>query len=292
MIGNLNFIRVSYDQKVQITFGRKVNMVTIRELSNLTGRRALITGAMGELGRVFADTLAEQGADLILVDRPGTDFKALTTQLVNRWGVGIETYICDLENQDQRTALMVKLKESGQGLNILINNAAFVGTSELSGWNVPLKEQSLDTWRRALEVNLIAVFDLCQGLLPLLKKAEGSSVVNIASIYGLYGPDWNLYTGTGMNNIAAYGASKGGIIQLTRWLATTIAPEVRVNAISPGGIFRDQDRNFVERYAEKTPLHRMAIEDDFRGAIAYLVSDLSRYVTGQILQVDGGWGVW
>jgi NAD(P)-dependent dehydrogenase (short-subunit alcohol dehydrogenase family) len=95
-----------------------------------------------------------------------------------------------------------------------------------------------------------------------------------------------------MSNPAAYGVSKGGLIQLTRWLATTIAPEVRVNAISPGGIFRNQPEAFVNRYAEKTPLGRMATEDDFRGAIAYLASDLSRYVTGQILSVEGGWGVW
>ena len=95
-----------------------------------------------------------------------------------------------------------------------------------------------------------------------------------------------------MSNPAAYGASKGGLIQLTRWLATTIAPQVRVNAISPGGIFRNQPSEFLDRYKLKTPLGKMATEDDFRGAIAYLASDLSNYVTGQILQVDGGWGVW
>ena len=181
---------------------------------------------------------------------------------------------------------------SKKHLNILVNNAAFVGTTELQGWNVPFEEQSLDAWRSALEVNLTAVFDLSRGLVPLLKVSKGGNIINIASIYGMFGPDWRLYDQTSMSNPAAYGVSKGGLIQLTRWLATTISPEVRVNAISPGGILRGQPREFVSRYEEKTPLKRMASEEDFRGAIAYLASDLSAYVTGQILSVEGGWGVW
>lgn len=267
-------------------------MNTINSLMNLKGRRALITGATGELGKVMADTLAELGADLVLVDRPEADFKNLAEMLVECWGINVQHYHCDLEQQDQRTKLMDCMKSGGEGLNILVNNAAFVGTSELQGWAVPFEAQTVVTWRRALEVNLTAVFDLCQGLTPLLKAAKGGCVINIASIYGEYGPDWSLYEGTSMSNPAAYGASKGGLIQLTRWLATTIAPQVRVNAISPGGIARNQPEKFVQRYEVKTPLRRMATEDDFRGAVAYLASDLSKYVTGQNLAVDGGWGVW
>jgi NAD(P)-dependent dehydrogenase (short-subunit alcohol dehydrogenase family) len=95
-----------------------------------------------------------------------------------------------------------------------------------------------------------------------------------------------------MGNPAAYSASKSGLIGLTRWLATTIAPDVRVNAISPGGIYRNQPENFVKKYSDRTPLKRMATEDDFRGVIAFLASDMSKYVTGQVIEVDGGWGVW
>jgi NAD(P)-dependent dehydrogenase (short-subunit alcohol dehydrogenase family) len=267
-------------------------VTTIKELSNLKGRRALITGATGGLGRVMADTLAELGADLVLVDRPGSGFDSLSASLTERWRIKVECQVCDLEQQAQRTDLMNSLKISGQRLNILINNAAFVGTSDLQGWAVPFEQQTIETWRRALEVNLTAIFDLCQGLTPLLKAAEGASIINIASIYGNYGPDWSLYEGTNMCNPAAYGASKGGLIQLTRWFATTIAPRIRVNTISPGGVFRNQHEVFVQRYKAKTPLGRMATEDDFRGAIAYLASDLSKYVTGHNLAVDGGWGVW
>ena len=267
-------------------------MTTIKELSNLKGRRALITGATGGLGKVMADTLAELGANLVLVDREGSDFDSLSANLTECWGVNIECQVCDLEQQSQRTDLMGSLKNCGQGLNILINNAAYVGTSDLQGWAVPFEEQTIETWRRAIEVNLTAIFDLCQGLTPLLKAGEGASIINIASIYGVYGPDWSLYEGTNMSNPAAYGASKGGLIQLTRWLATTVAPDVRVNSISPGGIVRNQPESFVRRYEAKTPLGRMASEDDFRGAIAYLASDLSNYVTGHNLEVDGGWGIW
>ena len=259
---------------------------------DLKGRRALITGATGRLGRVMADTLAELGADLVLVDRPGTDFQGLIETLTQRGAIKIRHWQCDLEKKDQRADLVDWLKTSGEGLNILINNAAFVSTTELEGWAVPFEEQTLDTWRRALEVNLTAAFDLCQGLTPMLRAAKGASIINIASIYGEYGPDWRLYEGTHMSNVAAYGASKGGLIQLTRWLATTLAPQVRVNAISPGGILRGQPEKFVARYGARTPLGRMATEDDFRGVVAYLASDLSKYMTGQKISVDGGWGVW
>jgi NAD(P)-dependent dehydrogenase (short-subunit alcohol dehydrogenase family) len=267
-------------------------MTTIKELVNLKGRRALITGATGGLGKVMADTLGELGAELVLVDRPGSDFVSLSANLTERWGVKVECKFCDLEQQAQRTELMDWLKSVGQGLNILVNNAAFVGTSELQGWAVPFEQQTIETWRRALEVNLTAIFDLCQGLTPILKAAEGASIINITSIYGMCGPDWSLYEGTKMSNPAAYGASKGGLIQFTRWLATTIAPYIRVNAISPGGVFRNQPEAFVKRYKAKTPLGRMATEEDFRGVVAYLASDMSRYMTGQNLAVDGGWVAW
>jgi NAD(P)-dependent dehydrogenase (short-subunit alcohol dehydrogenase family) len=265
---------------------------SIGELSNLKGRRALITGSTGALGRVMADTLAELGADLVLVDRPGSNFDDQIGSLIARWDVNVEFQVCDLELQTQRTELIANIKTSGKGLNILINNAAFVGASELPGWGVPFEQQTTETWRRALEVNLTAIFDLCKGLTPLLKLETGGNIINIASIYGLFGPDWGLYEGTSMSNPAAYGASKGGLIQLTRWLATTIAPDIRVNCISPGGIFRNQPEPFVQRYEAKTPLGRMATEDDFRGVVAYLATDMAKYVTGQNLVVDGGWGIW
>ena len=265
-------------------------MTSFQSLSSLTGKRSVITGAAGKLGTVFADTLAELGSDLILIDRPGTNLQELKETMNKRWGISSEIYECDLEIESDRNVLIKELEN--KELNVLINNAAFVGTSDLSGWAVKFSDQSLDTWRRAIEVNLTAAFHLTQGFYPSMQRSSGASIINISSMYGSFGPDYSLYEDTNMGNPAAYAASKGGLVQLTRWLSTTLAPSIRVNAISPGGIARSQPANFVSRYEGKTPLMRMANEDDFRGPLAFLASDLSKYMTGQILHVDGGWGIW
>ena len=125
-----------------------------------------------------------------------------------------------------------------------------------------------------------------------MSRSGNASIINIGSIYGVYGPDPSLYQDLSLHNPAAYAASKGGLIQLTRWLATTLAPFVRVNSISPGGIFRNQPEEFVDRYSSKTPLGRMGTEEDIKGAIMYLATDLSNWVTGQNVLIDGGWGTW
>lgn len=267
-------------------------MTTLLKLMNMHGHRVLITGATGYLGQVIAETLAEVGADLILVDRPCSNFLDLEEKLTKKWSVKIISLGCDLEDENERNSMIRAVKSDGAGLSCLINNAAFVGSSDLKGWIEPFERQTLETWRRAFEVNLTAAFHLAQAFAPELHSSSDGNIINIASIYGGNGPDWSLYEGTAMSNPAAYSTSKGGLIQLTRWLATTLAPNVRVNAISPGGVFRDQPKQFVDRYVAKTPLGRMATEEDFRGAVAYLATGLSKYVTGQNLYVDGGWGSW
>jgi NAD(P)-dependent dehydrogenase (short-subunit alcohol dehydrogenase family) len=267
-------------------------MTTLKELSDMSGRRVLITGGAGHLGRVMAETLAELGASIILLDRPGANFENSQNDHAHQWKASCVCIECDLELEEERNRAIQEIKSDGKGLNCLINNAAFGGTTALEGWVTPFEAQSLATWRRALEVNLTAPFHFSQAFTPELRAANGGNIINITSIYGQLGPDWRLYDGTEMGNPAAYGTSKGGLAQLTRWLATTLAPEVRVNAISPGGIYRNQPEAFVERYVSKTPLNRMATVDDFRGAVAYLASDQSVYVSGQVINVDGGLNVW
>ena len=267
-------------------------MAFLRELSNMSGRRVLITGGAGHIGRVMAETLSELGASIILLDRPGAEFGSIQSELMSQWNANCLCIECDLESEEARNLAIKEIKSDGKGLNCLINNAAFGGTTALEGWVTAFEEQSLKTWRRALEVNLTAPFHFSQAFTAELRAAKGGNIINITSIYGKLGPDWRLYEGTEMGNPAAYGASKGGLAQLTRWLSTTLAPEVRVNAISPGGVFRNQHEAFLERYVTKTPLNRMATEDDFRGVIAYLASDLAAYVSGQVISVDGGWSSW
>ena len=267
-------------------------MPIIEDLFSLKNKTALITGAIGNLGKVFCDTLCELGADLYILDIESSDLQRRAIKLQKKYNNQVVPIACNLEHEEERDSVIDKIKKNRNSLDIIVNNAAFVGASNLDGWSVPFEQQSLETWRRALEVNLTSAFHLSQGLTPLLKKSESGSIINISSIHGCYGPDWSLYEGTKMSNPVAYAASKGSLIQLSRWLATTLAPTVRVNTISPGGISRDQPKPFVERYENRTPMGRIATEEDFRGVIAFLASDASSYITGQNIMVDGGWGVW
>lgn len=258
-------------------------------LCDMSGRTSLITGASGNLGKILSNTLAELGSELIIVDQLADDLILLKDSIEHKWDVPCSIFECDLEEESSRLELIDYVAKKKNSLNCLVNNAAFVGTSNLSGWNGELADQKLDTWRRALEVNLTAPFHLAQGLHKCLRDSKGANIINIGSIYGEIAPDWNLYKGTSMSNPAAYGASKAGLLQLTRWLSSYFGKSIRVNAISPGGIFRDQDKKFVEKYIQKTAIGRMAAEDDFIGIVGYLASDLSQYLTGKVIQLDGGW---
>jgi NAD(P)-dependent dehydrogenase (short-subunit alcohol dehydrogenase family) len=265
----------------------------IRDLMALTGRVALVTGGAGHIGRTVAAGLAELGAAVALTDRDAAACEVATHELAERFPATRTLGLAvDLADEPATQALPGRVAAELGGLDILVNSAAFVGDSKLTGWAVPFEEQSPDTWRKAIEVNLTAVFVLVQAAKPWLEKSGRGSVVNIASIYGMVGPDLGLYEGTRMGNPAAYGAAKGGLLQLTRWLACVMAPTVRVNTVTPGGIRRGQSEAFRRRYEARTPLRRMGTEEDMKGAVAYLAGDLAAYVTGHNLVVDGGWMAW
>lgn len=258
----------------------------------LDGRVSIVTGGAGHIGRVLAAALAELGSSVVIVDLEPEACREAASSIAESYGVAAIPLVADLEREDHVLRISERTIERFGRIDALVNCAAFVGTSDLAGWAVPLHEQQADTWRRALEVNLTAAFVLTRACAPHLAASGAGSIVNIASIHGIGGPVHDLYEGTSMGNPAAYAASKGGLLQLTRWFATTLAPKVRVNAISPGGVWRSQPESFVERYKARTPLKRMAVEEDFKGAVAYLVSDLSAYVTGHNLVIDGGWTAW
>jgi NAD(P)-dependent dehydrogenase (short-subunit alcohol dehydrogenase family) len=268
-----------------------IDMKSIQQLMKLTGKCAVISGGAGHLGRAFGDTLGELGADIVLVDIDEARLELSAKELKAKWGGSVVSIDCDLESESDRNKLITTLNKL-DSIDILVNNAAFVGSSNLEGWVVPFEEQTVETWRRAIEVNLTAVFHLSQGLAGKLAENKRGSIINISSIYGVVGPDNRIYEGTSMGNAAAYAASKGGVVQLSRWLSTVLAPDVRVNCVSPGGIERGQPAAFKRRYVDKTPLDRMGREEDMRGALAYLATNLSDYVTGQNIIVDGGWTSW
>lgn len=259
---------------------------------SLSGRVALITGATGHLGAAIARTLAQLGADIALVDLDRKKVERLAADLASAYDTRTAAFAVDLEEFAACRALPERCVSELGGLNVIVNCAAMVGTSETQGWAVKFEDQSSGAWQRALAINLSAPFFLVQAATPYLRQAAGASVINIGSIYGISGPDWRLYENTDLGNPGAYAASKGGLLQLTRWLATTLAPEVRVNAVSPGGIARGQSAEFVARYTERTPLKRMGTEQDVVGAVAFLATDMSEYVTGQNIIVDGGWTAW
>jgi NAD(P)-dependent dehydrogenase (short-subunit alcohol dehydrogenase family) len=267
-------------------------MKTLKTLMNLDGRVALITGGAGHIGSVIAETLAELGAQIALLDVSQPSCDATTSKIGRDYNVETLPLVIDLTDQKSVEATPEIVVERYGRLDILVNCAALVGSSDLKGWTAPFEKQHADSWRQALEVNLTAPFALVQAATRYLKKSGHGAVLNIGSIYGMVAPDMRLYAGTDMGNPAAYAASKGGLLQLTRWLAAVLAPEIRVNSIAIGGVRRKQPQNFQNRYVKRVPLKRMATEEDVKGAVAYLASDASAYVTGHNLVVDGGWTVW
>jgi NAD(P)-dependent dehydrogenase (short-subunit alcohol dehydrogenase family) len=256
--------------------------------TDLSGRTAVVTGGAGPLGRVLADALATAGARVVVVDLDEAACAATANDLHGSGHVPLGANLLDA----QGLSTVVDAVTAIGACDVLVNNAAFTGTSGVPGYAVPFDEQTDDAFAMALALNLTAPFSLTRRLAPLLRATGHGSVVNVSSIYGLVGPNMGLYAGTRMGNPAAYAASKGGLAQLTRYLSTVLAPEVRVNAFAPGGIARGQDDAFVERYEQLTPLGRMGTEDDFRGVVTWLASDASAYVTGQVVAVDGGWTAW
>jgi NAD(P)-dependent dehydrogenase (short-subunit alcohol dehydrogenase family) len=267
-------------------------MRQIRELMNLKGRVAAVTGGAGHIGRALCAALAELGAQVAVLDRAEGPCGEVADHLEHTFGVPCLPLPIDLMQEAEVTAVCPRILDRFGRLDVLVNCAAFVGTSNLQGWVTDFAHQQSAPWRSALELNLTVPFLLTQSCADALAHSGHGSVINVASIYGVLGPDMSLYEGTPMGNPAAYAASKGGLLQLTRWLSTTMAPRVRVNALTPGGISRGQPESFQERYIKRTPLARMGTEEDMVGAAAFLASDLSAYVTGQNIIVDGGWTVW
>jgi NAD(P)-dependent dehydrogenase (short-subunit alcohol dehydrogenase family) len=267
-------------------------MKSVAELMNLRGRTALVTGGAGHIGGTICEALAELGASIAVLDQDAARCEALAGRLAATYGVPTTALPVDLGDEAAVRAVPAAVVERLGSLDILVHCAALVGTTGLQGWAVPFDQQSADTWRAALDINLTSAFILTQAAAEALAKSGRASVINIGSIYGVSAPDLSLYEGTNLGNPAAYAASKGGLWQLTRWLSTVLAPRVRVNMISPGGVERGQPESFRERYVRRVPLARMATEEDLKGAAAFLASDLSAYVTGQNLVVDGGWTAW
>ena len=265
-------------------------MRTLKELADLTGRAAIVVGGAGHIGRAAAESLLELGAAVAIVDVDADCCRTVADEL-GAPGRSLAVPCVLREEAATRTMVRTAVEHLGR-LVIVVHTAGFVGTTKVPGWAVPFDQQTVEAWDAALRVNLTSVFVIAQAARAELEAGGHGSLILVGSTYGLVGPDMGLYEGTTMGNPAGYGASKGGVLQLGRYLSTVFAPKIRVNAVTPGGVWRGQAESFHQRYRARTPLGRMAAEEDMKGAVAFLASDLSAYVTGHNLVVDGGWTAW
>lgn len=258
--------------------------VHIRELFSLRDRVALVTGGAGRYGRQICYALAEAGAMVIVASRNRDKCEVFVEELREADGEAGALRL-DISNRESLLSVAATIEARWGRLDILFNNAVAVHAA-------PVAEHSVEDWARAMDANSTALYQTICVFGEMMAKRNAGSIVNIASIYGLVSPDFRIYEGCGeMTNPPSYGFAKAGMIQLTRYFAVHFATHrVRVNCISPGGLFSEaMPFQFVEEYARRTPLGRMASVNDLKGAAVFLASDASAYVTGTNLIVDGGY---
>ena len=262
----------------------------VNKIFNLKNRVIVITGSAGLLGSQYAQILSDAGADLVLVDTNVEKNRKLKNGIKKKFQTNPICLDVDITSKNEVKKMALDIKKEFGRVDGLVNNAFLnhAKSQAKKGAN-SFETFPIEIWNKALELNITGVFLCCQEIGKMMAKQRSGVIVNISSIYGFMAPDMSLYEDTSMGNPAAYSASKGGLIQLTKWLAVNMAPSVRVNSISPGGIERNQPKAFIEKYQAKTPLGRMGSEEDLKGSIIFLASDLSKYVTGQNIIVDGGW---
>lgn len=254
----------------------------IDEIFNLEDKVFVITGAYGRIGSKVCRFLVENNAIVIAVGRDDNKLTSLKNKIKE-----IDIFKADVGNEKEVMALWGEIKKSYKKIDILINIAAQATSNTF-------EKLSKEEWNKIQDVNLTGMFMMCrEGVNSSLLK-DGSSIINFSSIYGIVAPDQRIYGDSGLNCSIIYAASKGGVIQLTRYLATYLADKkIRVNCISPGGIFNNQQEFFLKNYTKKTPMARMGREEDLFGAITFLSSNkASSYVTGENIIIDGGFTVW
>ena len=259
------------------------------QLFDLSGREAVITGGAGNLGGVFARALAGAGARVTLLDIDGDALTRRADELKAAGAKYVDVMVGDLSDPTAIASAFAGIGRRAKRLDILVNNAAGKSAHFMSD----LEALPLEDWDQVLRVNLTAPFLCTKAAIPLMRAAGRGSIVNIASIYGLVSPDPRIYEGSTIQTPPVYTASKGGIAALTRYVAIYHAKDgIRCNTITPGGVFAGQTDRFVAQYSARVPLGRMAKADELGGALLYLASDASSYVTGHNLVVDGGWTAW
>ena len=244
---------------------------------NLKNKYCLVTGCNGHIGYAITKKLKELGAKVIGVDLMSKKKNPNLSHFIK----------VNLDHKTEIDKLIKILNANFKKIDILINNAGYVADSSIS----KTTDSKISYNEKYANLNLNNSIYLTNSLIPLIKKSKSASIINICSIYSFLAYDYNLYKETNMKTPIAYGVSKAGLMHYTKMLSTALAPGIRANSISPGGIFRNQPKKFIKKYLNKTPLSRMGHENDVANSVIFLSSELSSYITGQNLVVDGGYSV-
>lgn len=282
-------------KKVSIdTAGQKNFKINYRKSFDLSNRVAIVTGGLGLLGKHFCRGLAESGAAVAIFDRNKRETEIFARSLTELYGVQSRGYVCDVSDPNSTKKMVEKVVLDFGKINILHNNAA-CKSDDLSKFFAPFEDYSLDQWKKIMSVNIDGMFLMAQAVgKQMLRQKEGGTIIQTSSIYGVMAPDQRIYEGSfylgrEINTPAVYTTSKAAIIGLTKHLAAYWAKNgIRVNTLTPGGVESGQNEEFKNRYSDRVPIGRMANVTEMVGALLYLASDASSYVTGQNIVVDGG----
>lgn len=251
------------------------------DLFSLKGKVAVVTGGAGLFGRQIVEAVAEAGAKTFMASRDVAKQEAQAAAFRER---GLDVTALSLDQGDEKSVLALLddvVKRAGT-VDILVNNAVL---RSMKSW-----DDDIANFEASLKVNATGILLMTRAFGNHMASQGRGSIINISSIQGVVGPDYSLYEGLGMDTSPDYFVHKGGMVQLTKFAAAKLGPKgVRVNCVSPGGFFNNQNPTFVKRYCDRTFLGRMANETDIKGAIVFLASDASQYVTGVNLMVDGGY---
>ncbi|AHM58424.1 short-chain dehydrogenase/reductase SDR [Flammeovirgaceae bacterium 311] len=240
----------------------------------LDGKVILVTGGSGLLGREFINDLKKKGAVALSLDiNVETDFQK-------------GEVFCDITDDISINTAINQITKQYKKIDGLVNSA-YPRTKD---WGVAFEEIDAQSWRQNVDIQLNSCFVITQAILKHMKQFKSGSIVNISSIYGVVGNDFTIYENTPINPPAAYSAIKGGLINFTRYLASMYGKHgIRINCVSPGGIFDHQPEPFLKAYEHKVPMKRLGNPDDIAPAVSFLLSEEAKYITGQNLVVDGGW---
>ncbi|MBL8100381.1 MAG: SDR family oxidoreductase [Anaerolineales bacterium] len=274
--------------------------MTIFEKFSLKDKVAVVTGGVGLIGAEFCKTLSEAGASVAVVDLNASLIQATVDTLTKNGynALGIAT---DITKPESVNAMVEKVTSTFGRLDVLVNSAALdpkFDATALEKGIAPgaFEDYPLADWNAAMNVNLTGMFLVTQACAKQMVKNKKGSIINICSTYGLNGPDQRIYIKDGKRvayKPVYYTVTKAGVMGFTKYLAAYYAEtEIRVNALTPGGVFNNHEEYFVKNYSAKTILGRMAKKDEMNGALLFLASDASSYMTGNNLIVDGGWTAW